>query len=47
MQLYYFQLNLAQLQMVMFRIPHVEDELQAFFKLLCPSAVVFRCLRKV
>jgi hypothetical protein len=27
----------------MFRVPqHVEDELQAFLKLLCPSAIVLR-----
>jgi len=27
---------------------HVEDELQAFFELLCPSAIVLdqKCLRK-
>jgi len=43
MQLYYIQLNLTQLQMDMFRVPqHVEDELQAFLKLLCPSAIVLR-----
>ncbi len=43
MQLYYIQLNLAKLQVDMFRLPqHVEDELQAFLKLLCPSVIVFR-----
>ncbi len=42
MQLYYFQLNLTQLQMDMFRIPHVEDELQTFLELLCPSAIVLK-----
>jgi hypothetical protein len=29
--------------MVMFRLPqHVEDEIQAFLELLCPSAIVFK-----
>jgi hypothetical protein len=40
MQLYCIQLNLAQLEMDMFRLPqHVEDELQAFLELLCPSVI--------
>jgi len=43
MQLYYIQLNLAQLQMDMSRLPqYVEDEFQTFLKLLCPSAAVFK-----
>ncbi len=43
MQLYCIQLNLAQLQMDMSRLPqHVEDEVQAFLKLLCLNAIVFK-----
>jgi hypothetical protein len=42
MQLYYIQLNLIQLQLNMFKLQHMENELQAFLKLLCPSAIVFR-----
>jgi hypothetical protein len=43
MQSYYIQLNLAKLQVDMFRLPqHVEDELQAFLELFCPSAIVFK-----
>ncbi len=43
MQLYYIQLNLAQLQMDMFKIPqYVECELQAFLELLCLSAIMFK-----
>ncbi len=41
MQLYCIQLNLAQLQMDMFRLPqHMKDELQAFLELLCPSVIM-------
>ncbi len=43
MQLYCIQLNLAQLQMDMFRLPqHVENELQAILKLLYLSVVVLK-----
>ncbi len=43
MQLYYIQLNLVQMQMDMCRIQqHVEDELQAFFELLCLNAIVLK-----
>jgi hypothetical protein len=43
MQLYYIQLNLAQYQLDMSRVPqHVEDELQTFLELLCPSGIVLR-----
>jgi hypothetical protein len=43
MQFHHNQLNLTQLQMDMCRIPqHVEDELQAFLELLCPSAIVLK-----
>ncbi len=43
MQLYCIQLNLAQLQMDMSKLPqHVEDELQAFLELLCPNAIVLK-----
>ncbi len=41
MQLYYIDLNLTQLQMDMSRLPqHVENEFQAFKKLLCLSAQI-------
>ncbi len=43
MSLYSIQLNLAQLQMDMSRLPqHGEDELQAFLKLLCLNAIVLK-----
>ncbi len=43
MQLYCIQLNLAQLQMDMSRLPqYVEDAFQTFLKLLCPNAIVFK-----
>jgi hypothetical protein len=43
MQLYCIQLNLAQLQMDMSRLPqHVENELKAIVELLCLSAVLFK-----
>ncbi len=43
MQLYYIQFNLVQLQMDMSKVPqHVEDELQTFIELLCPSAIMFK-----
>jgi aspartyl/asparaginyl-tRNA synthetase len=43
MQLYCIQLNLAQLEMDMFRLSqHVEDEFQAFLELLCASAIVLK-----
>jgi len=43
MQLYCIQLNLSPLQIDMSRLPqHVEDEFQAFLKLICPSAIMLR-----
>jgi len=43
MQLYCIQLNLAQLQMDMSRLPqHVENELKAISELLCLNAIVFK-----
>jgi hypothetical protein len=43
MQLYCIQLNLAQLEMDMSRLPQqVEDEFQAFVELLCLGAVVLK-----
>jgi predicted DNA-binding protein (UPF0278 family) len=39
---YYIQLSLVQLQIDKYKPPHVENELQAFLKLICPMEIVFR-----